>query len=246
MPNQINESLRYGDLRNYVDEKFTIDRYTSKMGEDKDIVVIGFKVKDKLAARDLMEFIEKGYPYILDADMSTGEEQDGNYQVFAEIQRTDNIGEQLDNLLKGIGYLCDCKDWSFSYKKSNDKEFSIQNILETVPTTPESYENQVLENRSEDLQDFFDQGSVDVVFESRTQIKFSKPYSEPIRAKFIAFGDYSDIKHLVPGKLSLDESSQGQCVFLNKYLGTYDIDKIGNRFIIISESKAVIIEKERW
>jgi len=52
------------------------------MGEDRDIVVLGFHVRDKNPAADLMEFIERGYTYILDADMSTGEESDGQYQVF--------------------------------------------------------------------------------------------------------------------------------------------------------------------
>jgi hypothetical protein len=35
---------------------------------------------------DLVEFIEKGYKFILDADMSAGEENDGQYQVFVEME----------------------------------------------------------------------------------------------------------------------------------------------------------------
>jgi hypothetical protein len=83
---QLNEGLRSGDLRNYVSEVFTVDRYSSKMGEDQDIVVLGFRVREKNPAIDMMEFIEKGYPFILDADISAGEENDGQYQVFVEIE----------------------------------------------------------------------------------------------------------------------------------------------------------------
>lgn len=243
---KINESLKFGDLRHYVNETFSIDRYTSKMGEDKDIVVLGFSVKDKLAANDLMSFMEKGYPFILDADMSTGEETNGDYQVFAEIQRSDQIAEQITSLLKGVGQLCDCESWKFSYRQHNAVDFSSENILEHVPTSPAEYENQVLESRQTDVQDFFDQGSVEVFFESKDQLIFRKPYAEPIKVKFIAIGEYDQVKKHIPGKLSLDESSQGQCFFLNKYLGTYDIDKIGNRFLISKEDRSIVIEKERW
>ena len=58
---QLNEGLRSGDLRNYVSEVFTVDRYSSKMGEDHDIVVLGFRVREKNPAIDMMEFIEKGW-----------------------------------------------------------------------------------------------------------------------------------------------------------------------------------------
>ena len=67
------EGLRAGDLKDMVSNRVTIDQYKSKMGEDKSIVVLAFKVKDKFPAIDLMEFIEKGYNFVLDADMSSGE-----------------------------------------------------------------------------------------------------------------------------------------------------------------------------
>ena len=81
------EGLRGGDLEGLVSDRFTVDQYKSKMGNDADILVMAFKVTDKFPATDLMEFIEKGYPYVLDADMSTGEEKDGEYRVFVELER---------------------------------------------------------------------------------------------------------------------------------------------------------------
>ena len=61
MRKNLKEGLRSGDLDRYVSELFTIDQYKSKMGEDKDIIVLSFKVKEKHPAIDLMEFIEKGF-----------------------------------------------------------------------------------------------------------------------------------------------------------------------------------------
>ena len=73
------EGLRSKDLAGFVEPTFTIDQFTSKMGEDQNVIVLGFRVNDKHPATDLMEFIEKGYPFVLDADMSSGEERDGKY-----------------------------------------------------------------------------------------------------------------------------------------------------------------------
>lgn len=241
------EGLRTSDLKHCISELFNIDRYSSKMGEDQDVVVINFTARDKNSASDLMEFIEKGFPFILDADMSTGEEYNGKYQVFAEIQRTRNIGEQIELLMNGVSQLCDCFNWQFQYQKENKKiEFSRENIIENVPLDSTSYQNKITEYKQTDLTDFFDQGSVAVTLENDNTLTFQKPYAEPIKVKFIAIGDYDAVKKHTPGKLSLDENSQGQCVFLNKYLGTYDIDKIGSRFLISKEDQAVVVEKERW
>ena len=243
----LTEGLRSGDLRNYVSEVFTVDRYSSKMGEDQDIVVLGFHVREKNPAVDLMEFIEKGYPFILDADMSTGEENDGQYQVFVEIERTPGLTEQLKELLKGIGQLCDCRDWRFRYQKaSNSLEFNEDTIAKNIPLTKEDYQAKVLAIKESDIKEFFNQGATDLELDENNMITFKRPYAGDIQARFVAIGDYDDVKNTVPGKLSIDESSQSQMFFLNKYLGNYDINKIGNKFLIRNGSKAVVIEKDRW
>ena len=244
---QLNEGLRSGDLEDCIEELFTVDQYRSKMGEDRDIIVLGFRVNEKHPAMDLMEFVEKGYKFILDADMSAGEEHDGKYQVFIEIERTPKLAEQIEELLGGVGQLCSRRSWNFKYQRSpKSQTFTKESILETVPTTPQEYDQKMLEFKNQDVREFFDQGSVDISLSESNTLTFSKPYSGSIQAKFVSIGDYKTIKQTVPGKLSLDESSQSQCLFLTKYLGKYDIDKIGTKFLIRNGSKAVVIEKERW
>ena len=244
---QLNEGLRSGDLKNYVSEVFTVDIYSSKMGEDSDVVVLGFRVREKNPAIDMMEFIEKGYPFILDADISAGEENDGQYQVFVEIERTPNLTEQLTDLLKGIGQLCDCRNWKFRYQKANQSvEFNEDSITKNIPLTKEDYTAKVLSIKESDIKQFFNQGATNVTIDETNMLTFKRPYAGDIQAKFIAIGDYDIVKNTVPGKLSLDEASQSQMFFLAKYLGNYDINKIGNKFLIRNESKAIVIEKDRW
>ena len=88
-------SLRTGDLRNMVSHVVEIDRYKSKMGDDKDVTVLSFTVENRDVAKDLMGFIEKGYKYVLDADTSPGELGNGKYKVFAELERTRRVIDQI-------------------------------------------------------------------------------------------------------------------------------------------------------
>jgi hypothetical protein len=213
------------------------------MGEDKDIVVLGFRVTEKYPAADLMEFLERGYQFILDADMSTGEEHDGKYQVFVEIERTKDLPNQLENLLKGVGQLTDIKGWRFRYQKQpSSVEFNEETVMEHIPLSPIEYESKILEIKNTDVKEFFDQGSTDVELDEHNNLTFTKPYSGDVTAKFISIGDYDNVKETLPGALSLDESSQSQTTFLNKYLGNYDINKIGDNFLIRNGKKAVIIQ----
>jgi hypothetical protein len=244
---KLNENLRSNDLKDFVSEVFTVDQYKSKMGNDADVVVLGFRVKEKNPAMDLSEFIERGYEYILDADMSTGEEYDGQYQVFVELERNPQLPENLKHLLDGVSRLTGITEWRFRYQKApNSVEFDNSSVMEHIPMTPEEYKNKINEIKTLDVQEFFDQGSVDVALESENYLTFSKPYSGDVTATLISIGDYDAVKHTVPGALALDESSQSQVTFLNKYLGNYDINKIGNKFLIRNGAKAIVIEKNRW
>ena len=243
----LSEGLRSGDLKELVSDLFTVDQYRSKMGEDKDIVVLGFSVREKNPAADLMEFIEKGYTYVLDADMSTGEEADGKYQVFVEIERTKELPGQLRHLLDGIGQLVGTRDWRFRYQKDKSSlPFNEETVMENIPLSQEEYDSKITEIKTSDVKGFFNQGTVEVTMESSNMIRFKKTFSGEITAKFIAIGNYENVKHTVPGALSLDESSQTQVLFLNKFLGNYDINKIGNKFLIKNGDQAVVLEKDRW
>ena len=92
--------LRQGDLKDMIYRIFEIDSFASKMGEDKDIVTLSFSIKEKEAATDLMNFIEKGYDFVLDADVTPGEQSDGTYKVFVELERARKIYDQIDEIIE--------------------------------------------------------------------------------------------------------------------------------------------------
>ena len=217
------------------------------MGEDKDVVVIGFRVNDKFPATDLMEFIEKGYPFVLDADMSSGEEKDGHYQVFVEMERNKHVPKQIRELLGGLSRLTDNWDWRFRYQREmNGHDFTEEAVLENVPLSPDEYETKILETKNETVEEFFDQGATEVAIDENNTLTFSKPYSGPLQMTLLALGDYEEIKESIKGGLQLDESSRSQVTFLEKYLGNYEIHKIDNKFLIRNGTRAAVVEKGRW
>ena len=75
---------------------------------------------------------------------------------------------------------------------------------------------------------------------------FSKPFFGNLKMKFVKMGPYDVIKNDVPGALSLDENGQSQVLFLQKYLGDYDINKIGDKFLIRNGKHAIIVQKDTW
>ncbi len=241
------EGLRSGDLQDMILPVFTVDQFKSKMGEDKNVVVIAFKAKEKMPAIDLMEFIEKGYKFVLDADMSTGEERDGRYSVFVELERTPQVPNQILELLNGVGQLTKCEDWQFRYfKDENLYETNLENLSRCIPLDENLYTSIMHSLKESKIKEFFNQGSTDITVSEDNVITFTRPFSGPIDAKLLAFGPYNKIKNQLQGKINLDETSQSQVFFLTKFLGNYDIEKVADKFLIRNGDNAVIIEKDRW
>ena len=98
----LNESLHAKDLRDLVKPVFEIDSYKSKIGKDEDVCVLSFTVDHEDPAKDLENFFEMGYSFVLDADVSPGETDDGTYKVYVEIERSRHLGDQIFELIEGV------------------------------------------------------------------------------------------------------------------------------------------------
>ena len=57
----VKEGLKAGDLEGVVSPCFSVDQFKSKMGEDKNILVLAFTVDGQAPAKDLERFAETGY-----------------------------------------------------------------------------------------------------------------------------------------------------------------------------------------
>jgi hypothetical protein len=139
-PQQLNEGLGYKDLEGIMKPTIHIDEFSSKMGEDSDVIVVSFFVRDRQAAKDLTSWFEKGYDFVLDADTSPGEIKPNRYLVYLEMRRRNAAPKQIEEILGDLGTLTEYEpgDWVMVYKKQRH-EWSPETFAELVPLTPNEY-----------------------------------------------------------------------------------------------------------
>lgn len=241
---QLNEELLEGDLRMLVDNIFEVDSYASKMGSDKDIVVVSFTVEQKEPADDLVNFCERGYDFILDADATPGELNDGKYKVFVEMERTKRIPEQIIELLDGVGKLCDIDNFKFRYYKGfSSMDVNEQSLRETIPTSKDDYDISIKENRLNNFSNFFGRSYLESLHIENDDLVFQKKYAEPLRMRIKGFGVKESIYNSAEGRIMIESKDMAEILYFTKYVGNYNITKIGGAFIFENEGYAVILEK---
>jgi len=235
--------LRTGDLKDMVDHILEIDSFKSKMGEDKDIVTVSFSVRDGNAAEDLKDFVEKGYSFVLDADNTPGEQADGTYKVFVELERNRHVYDEILEMSDGIGKLANIDKFKFRYYKDFRSRPLDTETLETyMPSDPDAYESQVNESNLSNYKNFFNRSYVDSVDMFDDVIRIKKKYADPVHFQFQDFGDAVAIKENIEGKFDLMESYP-EILFFTKYLGDYNISKYGDSLVFENEGKALVVKR---
>lgn len=239
---QLNESnLNAGDLRGLVNHVFEIDSYKSKMGEDKDVVVLSFTVESSAPAEDLVSFIEKGYQFVLDADMTPGELSDGKYRVFVELERNRHVSENIADILYGVGKLSELDNFKFRYYKSfNSVDATKEALDEMIPNDPSTYDQQMYEHKNQSIEDFFSKSNIKLVVEG-DNLKVSKSYADPLVFKIIKGGEKDSVLESIEEKINVNEWAE--IIFLTKYFGDFNITKFGDKLMFEDSGRAVVMER---
>jgi len=138
------EGLEYKDMVGMLKPTIHVDEFSSKMGEDDDVIVVSFYVRSKQAADDLASWFEKGYDWVLDADVSPGEIKPGRFLVYIELRRRSSAGKNLAVAIEDLASLTEYEpnNWVMIYK---DKEtpFSQEELDRLVPLSPKQYRKQI-------------------------------------------------------------------------------------------------------
>ena len=140
MRQPLSEGLQFKDLDGMMKPTIHVDEFAAKMGEDDDILVLSFFVRDKQAARDLMNWFEKGYEWVLDADVSPGEIKPNRYLVYIEMRRRSAAPRQINNLLGDLSTLTEYSvgDWVMHYD-NEELPWSPETFARVVPLSPQDY-----------------------------------------------------------------------------------------------------------
>ena len=140
--NMLSEGLEKNDLKRLVKPELHIDEFKSKMGKDEDIIVLSFKLIGRAPANDLVNFIEKGYDWVVDADISAGEMDDGDFLVFVECDRKPEVADEIIKMLGDITKLTDqnLEDWKLQFRSNPSLlDATAENIQNNVALTPQDY-----------------------------------------------------------------------------------------------------------
>lgn len=140
---RLNEGLNYHDMVDQVTPVIGIDEFQSRIGEDSDIIVLNFTVAGEEVGNDLVDWLERGYDWIIDAEVSPGEVLDKKYFVFAELNRRTSAARRIMELLEDLYTLTDIKAENWKIKVGDEKyPASVEAIEEHVTLMPSDYKKE--------------------------------------------------------------------------------------------------------
>lgn len=134
MSKQLNEGLNYMDMEHHVTPILGIDQFKSRIGEDKDIIVLNFIVDGEAVGSDLVDWLERGYDWVIDSEVSPGEVLDKKYYVFAEMNRRSTAPERIMELLDDLKTLTgiSADNWELKIDKTKypaSEEIISKNVI---------------------------------------------------------------------------------------------------------------------
>ena len=148
MKKQLKENFDYHDLVDQITPKLSIDEYSAKVGTDDEIITLAFIVKGEQASQDLADWFERGYEWIMDAQISDGEISMGKHLLFVEMPRRTSAPERIIKILTDLETLTNfrCDEWIIEIDDQEIKP-DVERLKELMTLSPHQYR---LENPSEE------------------------------------------------------------------------------------------------
>ena len=243
----VNEGLKAGDLEGMVSKRFSVDQFKSKMGEDRNIMVLAFSVDSHAAAKDLEKFAETGYKEVLDADATPGTLEDGKHRVFIEFARVEKVDQHVRRFLDDLSKLTNIETFEFTYhKRTVPFEASAKNLADVLPRTPEAYNQKINQLKLGEIKDFFDKFQMMEFKLDNNVVSIKKQNADKLKFELHAFGSTNMIMNEVKA-FRLDESAMSECMWLTKYFGPYNITKTyEDKFIFSKGGESALVSKYQW
>lgn len=240
----VNEGLKAGDLEGVISKKFSVDQFKSKMGEDKNIIVLAFTVEGQAAAKDLERFAETGYTEVLDADATPGTLEDGKHRVFIEMARVEQVDQHIKRFLQDLGKLANIDSFEFTYhKRTKPFEASAKNLADVLPRTPIAYTQKINMLRLGEAKDFFDKFSMMEFKLDSNLFTVKKQNADTLKFELHAYGNTNMIMNEVKA-FKIDESAMSECMWLTKYFGPYNITKTNeDRFVFSKNGQSALVSR---
>ena len=158
----LNEGLDYHDLEGQMIPTVTVDEYAAHMGNDSEIVTLAFTIKSEAAGHDLVDWFERGYDFVLDAQVSEGEVKPGQFLVFVEMNRRSSVPKRIIELLDDLETLTaiPSKDWTIIV---DEEEYSPEEevLKQVITISPHDYREEV-EVEEEEINEMRERAGLEV------------------------------------------------------------------------------------
>ena len=133
----LNESLFEDDLKWLVDDSVLIDMHKTKLGANKDYIVLAIIINDRTPAHDLASFIENSVYDFEDVEVSSATDTKGRYLIYVELNRDPGAFKTINGILNDTKKLTGIEDWKFKGMGMNtsipfDEESFTANIITNV------------------------------------------------------------------------------------------------------------------
>ena len=135
--NNLSESLFEDDLKWLVDDSVLIDMHKTKLGANKDYIVLAIIINDRTPAHDLASFIENSVYDFEDVEVSSATDTKGRYLIYVELNRDSGAFKTINGILTDTKRLTGIEDWKFKGMGMNtsipfDEESFTANIITNV------------------------------------------------------------------------------------------------------------------
>ena len=229
------KSINHLEMQNYISEKISIDSFAAKLGKDEDVSVLKFQSNNKTVAEDLVNYIETGCNFILDADMSPAKNEQGLYNIFVEIERNEDLPKKIIEVIRDIEQVSGMLPWQFSfYKNENFYQLTDDNLNTIVPTSPSQYTLLTDDTIEEDIKQFFESASIVTKRVKGKKLILKKAFTSH---EMIIESFNRDVK----GTYKIDRESSEQASYLSHWLGsTYSVVKVDDLFKITKGTKSIV------
>ena len=229
------KSIDHLEMQNYISEVIAVDSFAAKLGKDEDVCVLKFQSNNKTVAEDLVNFIETGCDFVLDADMSPAKNNQGLYNIFVEIERNDDLPKKIIEVIRDVEQVSGMLPWQFKfYKNENLYALNDENINTIVPTSPSQYKLLTDDKIEEDIKAFFESASVVTKRVKGKKLILKKAFTSH---EMIIESFNKDVK----GTYKIDRESSEQASYLNHWLGGgYSVVKVDDLFKITKGTNSIV------
>jgi|GEM_PF-5229892 len=138
---QLDDGRTIDDFEPTVMDMFWVDAFKPKICHEKDILVIAFMATHPEFAEDLSRHIARSPANIVTVEASSQPDDDGFYIVIVEVDRHNQMINELGILLDHIQPLTRIENWYFKpFDYDEYFQWNEENFTETVPQNPEAFD----------------------------------------------------------------------------------------------------------